>query len=321
MRKTLTFAHVKGIPLKLHINWFLIMGVVTWSLSAVYFPFRYPDWHPSIHWLIGTVASLLFFASVLAHELGHSLVAIREGVGVHSITLFIFGGVAHIANEPPHADSDFRIVVSGPFASVTLGAGFYVLGLSTTAFPAVSEVSFYLAYMNFLLAIFNLIPGFPLDGGRILRALIWKISGDYIKATRWATAGGFGIAFLFALLGAGVVFTGSIFAGLWLIFVGWYLGYVARESYRQAKLTVHFQGEGEGNTQKQTGNYLAVRPRTASSAYGTVFIPAGAGKLEAKQVLKCVVDQPTRIMGREFDPQDQLELSKFDVEVTGEERK
>jgi Zn-dependent protease len=250
MRKTLTFAYVEGIPLRLHVNWFLIMGLVTWSLSAVYFPFRYPDWHPSIHWLIGTVASLLFFASVLAHELGHSLVAIREGVGVNSITLFIFGGVAHIANEPPHADSDFRIVVSGPFASVTLGAGFYVLGLSTTTFPAVSEVSFYLAYMNFLLAIFNLIPGFPLDGGRILRAIIWKISGDYVKATRLATAGGFGIAFLFALLGVGVVFTGSIFAGLWLIFVGWYLGFVARESYRQAKLTDHFQEAEEGEPQK-----------------------------------------------------------------------
>jgi Zn-dependent protease len=307
MRKTLTFARVEGIPLRLHINWFLIMGVVTWSLSAVYFPFRYPDWHPSIHWVIGTIASLLFFASVLAHELGHSLVAIREGVGVHSITLFIFGGVAHIANEPPHADSDFRIVVSGPFASVTLGAGFYVLGLSTTAIPAVSEVSFYLAYMNFLLALFNLIPGFPLDGGRILRALIWKISGDYVKATRWATAGGFGIAFLFALLGVGVVFTGSIFAGLWLIFVGWYLGYVARESYRQAKLTDHFQEAEEGDKQKQTGNYLAIRPRAAPSTYGTVFIPAGGGKLEAKQELMGKVEQHTRNLGKEYDQQEQLE--------------
>ena len=286
MRKTITYACVSGIPLKVHINWFLILGLVTWSLSAVYFPFRYPEWHSSIHWLIGSIATLLFFASVLAHELAHALVAIREGVGVNSITLFIFGGVAHIANEPPHADSDFRIVVSGPFASVTLGAGFYVVGMATTAFPPISDVSIYLAYMNFLLAVFNLIPGFPLDGGRILRALIWKISGDYVKATRWATAGGFGIAVLFAILGIWVIIEGSIFAGIWLVFVGWYLGYVARDSYRQATLTDHFLEAERETIQTQTNNYLAFRPIASSSAYGTVFIPAGSGNPEEERNLK-----------------------------------
>ena len=286
MRKTLTYAHVSGIPLKVHINWFLIMGLVTWSLSSGYFPFRYPEWHPSVYWLIGSTASLLFFASVLVHELGHAMIAIREGVGVNSITLFIFGGVAHIANEPPDADSDFRIVVSGPFASITLGSGFYILGLVTTAFPPISEVSFYLAYMNFLLAIFNLIPGFPLDGGRIFRALAWKISGDYVKATRWATAGGFGIAICFALLGFGMVYMGSLFAGLWLIFVGGYLGFVARDSYLQAKLTDHFQDKVEEDLQKQDKQIISPRLKVSSSAYGTVFLPTGAGDSEDETVKK-----------------------------------
>ena len=279
MRKTLTYAHISGIPLKVHVNWFLIMGLVTWSLSAVYFPFLYPEWHSSIYWLIGSTASLLFFASVLAHELGHAMIAIREGVGVNSITLFIFGGVAHIANEPPDADSDFRIVVSGPFTSVTLGAGFYMLGLGTTALPPISEVSFYLAYMNFLLALFNLIPGFPLDGGRIFRALIWKISGDYVKATRWATVGGFGIALLFALLGFGVLYAGSVLAGLWLVFVGGYLGFVAHDSYRQAKLTDHFR-ERIGEDQQQDNEKFTLQLKVSSRAYGTVFIPTGAGDSE-----------------------------------------
>jgi Zn-dependent protease len=272
MRKTMTYAHVSGIPLRVHVNWFLVMGLFTWSLSAAYLPFRYPEWNPHYHWLVGSIASLLFFGSVLAHELGHAIVANREGVKVNSITLFIFGGVAHIANEPPDADSDFRIVVSGPFASITLGAGFYILGLLTTTLPPVSEISIYLAYMNFLLAIFNLIPGFPLDGGRIFRALIWKISGDYVKATRWATAGGFGIAILFALLGFGVIYAGSIFAGIWMVFVGGYLGFVARESYFQAKLTDQFQDWIEENKQKKNSR-LRVSPNT----YGTVFIPTGAG--------------------------------------------
>jgi Zn-dependent protease len=281
MRKTLTYAHISGIPLKVHVNWFLIMGLVTWSLSAGYFPLRYPEWHPSIYWLIGATASILFFASVLAHELGHALIAIREGVGVNSITLFIFGGVAHIANEPPNADSDFRIVVSGPFASLTLGAGFYVLGLSTPFLPPLSELSFYLAYMNFLLAIFNLIPGFPLDGGRIFRALMWKITGDYVKATRWATAGGFGIAGLFVLFGFGIAYLGSLLAGLWLVFVGGYLGYVAHESYRQAKLTDHFQESIEEDTRKQKMEKVTPRLKASPSAYGTVFIPTGAGDSES----------------------------------------
>jgi Zn-dependent protease len=280
MRKTLTYAHISGIPLKVHVNWFLVMGLVTWSLSVGYFPFRYPEWHPSIYWLIGSTASLLFFASVLAHELGHALVAIREGVGVNSITLFIFGGVAHIANEPANADADFRIVVSGPFASLTLGAGFYILGMGTKALIPLSEVSLYLAYMNFLLAIFNLIPGFPLDGGRIFRALIWKISGDYVKATRLATAGGFGIAALFALLGFAVIYVGSILAGLWLIFVGGYLGFVARESYNQAKQTEQFQESIEQDLQKEEEVKPTPRLKVSHSAFGTVFLPTGAGGLE-----------------------------------------
>jgi Zn-dependent protease len=280
MRKTLTYAHVSGIPLQIHLNWFLVMGLFTWALSAAYFPFRYPEWHPSTNWLIGSIASLLFFASVLVHELGHAMVAIREGVRVKSITLFIFGGVAHIANEPPDADSDFRIVVSGPFASLALAAGFYILGWVTTAFPAISEISLYLAYMNFLLAIFNLIPGFPLDGGRIFRALVWKISGDYVKATRWATAGGFVIATLFALLGIGVTYAGSVLAGIWLVFVGGYLGFVARESYLQAKLTDHFQDWTEENKQKQEKINVTPRLRTSPSTYGTVFIPTGTGDLD-----------------------------------------
>jgi Zn-dependent protease len=207
------------------------------------------------------------------------MVAIQEGVGVNSITLFIFGGVAHIANEPENADSDFRIVVSGPFASLTLGAGFYMLGLGATTIQPLSEISFYLAYMNFLLAVFNLIPGFPLDGGRIFRALVWKISGDYVRATQWATAGGFAIAILFASVGFFVILAGSIFAGIYLVFVGGYLGFVARDSYLQAKLTNHFQDRIVEEQRKQN-NSISPQLKVSHSAFGTVFIPTGVGDSE-----------------------------------------
>ncbi|MGE5221561.1 MAG: site-2 protease family protein [Omnitrophica WOR_2 bacterium] len=228
MRSSLTVGSVGGIPLKIHWNWALTAVLVTWSLASGYFPQEYPGWSVFAYWATGTITALFFFGSVLLHELGHAGIAIREHVVVQSITLFIFGGVAHIANEPETPGAEFRIVVAGPFTSLILAALFHVLSVATPAYAPISGGAQYLSRINVILAVFNLIPGFPLDGGRILRAAIWKVLRDFTRATRWATNAGFGIAFLFVAAGATFMWLGNVIGGLWIAFIGGYLGLVAR---------------------------------------------------------------------------------------------
>ncbi len=234
MRKTITYAHISGIPLKVHWNWFPVAFLLVFCFSVGYFPLRNSDWPNQVYWSIGILTTFLFFSSVLVHELAHALVAIREGVGVNSITLFIYGGASHIANEPPTAKSDFRIVAAGPIASFTLGVFYFAAATTTTDTPAIREVSHYLSYMNFMLAGFNLIPGFPLDGGRIIRALLWHLTGSFQRATRLATSAGFLVAAL--IVGSGIAFIifGSLYNGFWAILIGLFLAYITFDSKRRA---------------------------------------------------------------------------------------
>lgn len=234
MRKTFTFGQLWGIPLKVHVNWFLVAALVAWSLAAGYFPQEQPGWSRGAYWAVASLSMLLFFASVLAHELAHARLALREGVPVNSITLFIFGGVAHIAHEPKTAGSEFRIVIAGPLASLGLGLGFGLLSRLLAFSPYASTAATYLSQVNFILAAFNLLPGFPLDGGRVLRAFFWRWKADFFRATRWAARAGLGMALGFMLVGMALVLAGSIFNGLWVMIVGWYLSSVTWSSYRAA---------------------------------------------------------------------------------------
>ena len=233
MRRSLTFGHVVGIPLRIHLNWFFIAALITWSLAEGYFPQEYPMWGVLTYWLIGLVTAILFFASVLIHELAHAIVALREGIPVRSITLFILGGVAHIGHEPDTAESEFRIVAAGPGMSLVLAGAFYITYLITDFLPIASAAALYLFQINVILAVFNLIPGFPLDGGRILRSFVWKLTQDFFRATRFARISGLFVAALFVLGGAALAIQGNYFSGLWMGFIGWYLGNAAQESYRQ----------------------------------------------------------------------------------------
>ncbi len=232
MRGSLTIAKISKIPIKLHYSFLFSALLITWTLAAAYFPMENPNWTTQVYWITGIVTSILFFASVLLHEIGHAMVAVEDDVPVQSITLFIFGGVAHIGHEPETADSEFRIVVAGPFTSMFLAAFFSVLSNLTAFNPAISASALYLSRLNLVLALFNLIPGFPLDGGRILRAVFWKLNHDFFKATRWATYAGIAIALMF--IGGGVVMamTGNFMGGIWMAFIGIYLGNAAYQSYR-----------------------------------------------------------------------------------------
>ena len=191
---------------------------------------------------VGGFASLLFFASVLLHELGHSVLALREGVPVKSITLFIFGGVAQIGREPPTAGAEFRIAIAGPLTSLGLAAFFGGLGAALSEYAVLAAPLSYLGRINLLLAAFNMIPGFPLDGGRVLRAALWQFGGSYQNATRWAARTGQAIAFGFIGLGVVQFFLGGFTNGLWWAFIGWYLNNAARASYQQVALQETLSG-------------------------------------------------------------------------------
>ncbi len=236
MEASVRLGRILGIPVGLHISWFLIFGLVTWSLAIGYFPTEYPSLPGVAYWTLGAVTSLLFFGSVLVHELSHSVVALRNQIPVRGITLFIFGGVAQIGREPPNAGAEFRIAVAGPLASLGLGLGFGGLWLLDQPIPYLAAPSLWLMRINLILAGFNLLPGFPLDGGRVLRALVWQITGNFHKATRVATFTGQLTAFGFIGVGLLTILSGNFFNGLWLAFIGWFLQNAAASSYAQANL-------------------------------------------------------------------------------------
>lgn len=216
-------AKIWNIPIRLNISWFLIFGLVTSSLALGYFPEEYPDLSSTLYWILGGVTGILFFTSVLLHELGHAYVSLRYKIPVKSITLFLFGGLAQIEREPKTAVAEFWIAIAGPIVSILLAGLFGALWLVDRSVDWLAAPTLWLARINLLLALFNLIPGFPLDGGRILRAAIWKLSGSFQKATRLAGTTGQIVAFGFIGLGIYQIASSSFFDGLWLIFIGWFL--------------------------------------------------------------------------------------------------
>jgi Zn-dependent protease/predicted transcriptional regulator len=226
-------ATIFGIPIYLHASWVFIFALITYSL-AMQFTQLHPQWSPTQHWTVGVLTSVLFFASVLFHELSHSVVAMHYKIRVVSITLFIFGGVARIGREPAKAIQEFNIAIAGPISSYVLGAFFFGLTVTFPTSEIVGALGQYLGWVNAALATFNLLPGFPLDGGRIFRALVWGATKDFSRATRVASASGQLVAYGMIMFGAwlGVV-KGQWQSGLWLAFIGLYLQSAARGSVAQ----------------------------------------------------------------------------------------
>jgi len=236
MKANMKIGEIWGIPLYIHYSWLLIFILITWSLGVGYFPQEYPQLNPSMNIIIGAVTSLLFFGSVLLHELGHSWVALRNQIPVRSITLFIFGGVAQIEEEPHTPGADFWIAIAGPLTSLGLSGVFGLFWLLDQHIPYLAAPSSYLMRINAVLAIFNLIPGFPLDGGRVLRAIVWKIKQDKYQATQIASGIGQFVAFGFIALGILQVFQNNLFNGLWMVFIGWFLEQAATSTQAETNL-------------------------------------------------------------------------------------
>lgn len=222
-------AVIRGIPLYLHPTWLIIFGLITWSLASQYV-LKHPAWTSAQHWSAGILTSVLFFASVIFHEMAHSVVAQHYKIRVVSITLFVFGGVASIERDPSSAVQEFNIAIAGPLSSGFLAAAFYGLTLVFPVNTMPGAVAFSLFFLNSALAVFNLVPGFPLDGGRIFRALVWGYTRDFSKATRIAGTSGKLIAYALILFGGWKAFNSDFIGGLWTAFIGWFLLNAAQES-------------------------------------------------------------------------------------------
>lgn len=255
MHSGIHIGRIFGINIYIDWSWIFIFLLVMWNLGAGVFPGLHPQWGTALVWGTAFIASLLFFASVLAHELAHSVVAKSQGIPVSNITLFLFGGVSNIQREPTSPTAEFVMAIVGPLTSLVLGVIFLFLsgtmatGLSVlSGDPAsalaqlnpLSTLLLWLGPINILLGIFNLIPGFPLDGGRVLRSILWAITKNLQVATRWASWVGQVVAWLFIIAGISMIFGISIpffgtgfISGLWLAFIGWFLNSAAVQSYRQ----------------------------------------------------------------------------------------
>jgi Zn-dependent protease/CBS domain-containing protein len=243
MPGSLRLGNIAGINIYAHLSWLIILVLLTWSLANDWFAQLFSGWSTATYWIVAFVSTLLLFICVLAHELAHALIAQRSGLTVKHITLFIFGGVAHIEEEMQRPGVEFRVALAGPIASFLLATLAFLLAWplrgSNTAAEAVLD---YLAVTNFLLGAFNLIPGFPLDGGRILRSIIWKVTGNFKKSTRIASFVGQAGGYLFILLGIVAFFTGNFFNGLWVAFIGWFLLSAAQTANSQVELQSTFRG-------------------------------------------------------------------------------
>jgi Zn-dependent protease/CBS domain-containing protein len=237
MKGSLRIARIAGIDIGIHYTWIIIFILIAWSLAAGYFPVEYPGWEDLIYWATAVVAALLLFVSVLIHELAHSLVARSRGVPVKSITLFLLGGLSNLEAEPEKPGVEFAIAIAGPLTSVALAGLFWALDLTGLAAGGPAKATIiYLIEVNVLLAAFNILPGFPLDGGRVLRAILWGVTGDLRKATNIAAA--IGQVFGWAMIALGVFWslTDNIMGGIWLVFIGWFLNSAAEASKREVEL-------------------------------------------------------------------------------------
>ena len=241
-RSGIKIGRVFGIPIYLHLSWILIFGLITYSLVDE-FGARYPQWSNQQLWSLGLLTSLLFFGSVLFHELSHSVVARHYRIPVASITLFFFGGIASITRDPDRAGQEFLIAAAGPASSYVLAGAFGLLAFASPDGSMAGALGTWLAWTNLGLATFNLLPGFPLDGGRIFRSIVWGITKNYSRSTRIAARIGQAIAYGMMGLGAYMAFfLHSNVNGIWFIFLGWFLLTAARQSYVQVEAQGVLQG-------------------------------------------------------------------------------
>src|ERR687887_2547963 len=242
MGTSFRLGRIAGVEIGLNWSWLVVFALLVWTLATGIFPSTNPSLGAGAHLAMAFVATALFFCSLLLHELGHALRARREGIAIEGITLWLFGGVAKFKGMFPSAGAEFRVAVAGPLVSLVLGGAFLLVALIPGLPQSVDGVASWLGYINLTLLVFNLLPALPLDGGRVLRSLLWKIKDDFVGATRIAADVGRGFGYLFIAGGLALfIFQGS-FSGAWLAFVGWFLLQAASAEARYVLARQTLQG-------------------------------------------------------------------------------
>ncbi len=310
---------VAGIQVAIDYSWLAIFALILWSLASGYFPKEYPGYSTSSYWLVGLAATILFFGSVLAHELCHAMMGNRLGEGVHRITLFIFGGMAELEHEPRSGIDELKIAAVGPLSSMVMAGIFWLIARGIAADPATAlwkSVFSYLAFINFALALFNLLPGFPLDGGRILRAVLWMRWGDLRRATAAAADWGNTIAWGLIAFGALEIFGGALVGGIWLIFIGLFLRSAASSGYQNMIVEQALSGARVGDLMVRDPIVLGPDETVADAIenfflrYGFGGFPVAAdgkalGVIALPQVRECPAsDRASRRIGEVMRPAD-----------------
>lgn len=235
---------VLGIQISLDYTWFIVFVIFAWSLAYGYFPFQQPGFTRGTYLLMGVLSAILLFVCVLIHEISHSYTANRLGMDIREITLFIFGGVAQLTKEPEDAGTELKIAIAGPAASLALAIIFWAAAslVDETAYPVLYSILGYLALINFVLLVFNMIPGFPLDGGRVFRALWWYKTGNLSNATRVASNLGKGFAIFLIVSGFFNIFMGNFVGGLWFVLIGVFVQQAAESGYQQVVIKKALEG-------------------------------------------------------------------------------
>lgn len=243
MKASFRLGRIAGLEIGIHYTWLFALVLIAWTLADGFFPRSFPGWEWPVYWATGILSALLLFGSVLIHEMAHSLVALSRGLPVHGITLFIFGGVSSIGAEAKAAKDEFLIAVVGPMTSLILAGLFAAMWLAVShQNTPLAAVLVYLALINGLLGVFNLLPGFPLDGGRVVRAVLWGVTGSLAKATNIAAGLGQLLAVLLIVWGVFQLLSGNVLGGLWIAFIGWFLNGAADSSRRQTALEEALRG-------------------------------------------------------------------------------
>jgi Zn-dependent protease len=238
MQGSFRLFRIAGVDIEIHWSWLLVFVLLTWTLAAGLFDEEIKGWTETERWVAASATSIVFFGSILAHELSHSIVANRLGIPVRRITLFVFGGVSHLESESRTPREEFLIAIAGPATSFLIAG---LLGALWAILAPVREpaalAAGYLAIANAVIGVFNLIPGFPLDGGRVLRAFLWRVTNGLLRATRLASWVGTIVAYGLMALGIAImIFSGEILSGVWLVFIGWFLRNASESSYQQVLL-------------------------------------------------------------------------------------
>lgn len=237
---------ILGFEVGIDPSWVIIAILIAWSLSTGFFPFQYRNLSTQTYWIMGIIGAIGLFFSIIVHEFAHSLIARNFGIPMKGITLFIFGGVAEMGDEPPDARAEFFVAIVGPLASLGLALifyGIYMIGVGGAWPNTVNGVVKYLAMINGLLAFFNLMPAFPLDGGRVLRSILWKIKGNLRWATRISSQVGSGFGIFLIIFGFLRIFTGNFIGGMWFALIGLFLQSAAKMSYQQMVTRQALEGE------------------------------------------------------------------------------